>query len=213
MRSVQEIEQIFEKFEEHEPNPKSELIYSTPFSFIVAVMLSAQATDKSVNKIMVAHLHELDSPEKILDNGIIRLTELIKSINIYKNKARYIYESAKIIIERFGGVVPLRFEDLTQLSGVGIKTANVVLNVLAGTGDIAVDTHVFRVSRRLGLSDADTPTQLNADLYSIVPQRFWNRVNHWLVLHGRYVCTAKRPKCGDCIVRHLCPGGPDAGQK
>jgi endonuclease-3 len=198
-------EQIFTILEQQNPEPKSELIYSTPFSFFVAVILSAQATDKSVNKIMEVHLSKLDDPSKILELGESQLAELVKSINIYRNKSHYIYESAKVIQSRHAGVIPLVFEALVQLPGVGVKTANVLLNVLAGTGDIAVDTHVFRVARRLGLSDASTPTGLNADLYAVVPERFWNRVNHWLVLHGRYVCTARSPRCCKCAIGAQCP--------
>ncbi|MDR0631277.1 MAG: endonuclease III [Holosporales bacterium] len=198
-------QQIFEFFEKHDPRPQTELIYSTNFSFLVAVMLSAQATDKSVNKIMAQNLKALENPDAILAHDEQHLADLIKSINYYKTKARHIYEMSKMLIDDFSGEVPLVFDDLLKLHGVGSKTARVVLNVLAGTSDIGVDTHVFRVSRRLGLSRADTPEELNEDLYEIIPQNFWNRVNHWLVLHGRYVCSAQAPKCEKCHVRNLCP--------
>jgi endonuclease-3 len=202
MASPLEVQQIFEAFEHADPCPRTELIYSTPFSFLVAVVLSAQATDKSVNKIMAEHLSELEYPNTITDE--LHLTDIIKSINFYKTKARHICAIAKILREKFDGAVPLTFDELIRLPGIGTKTAHVILNVLAGTGDIGVDTHVFRTSHRLGLSSASTPEQLNLDLYKIIPQHFWGRVNHWLVLHGRYTCTSKSPKCDKCTVRHLC---------
>ncbi|MDR1207959.1 MAG: endonuclease III [Holosporales bacterium] len=204
MRSDQEILQIFESFEQNDSQPQTELIYSTNFSFLVAVMLSAQATDKSVNKVMGPHLRDLESPNAILAHDEQYLANLIKSINFYKTKAHNIYEMSQIISNDISGEVPLAFDSLIKLPGVGGKTARVVLNVLADTGDIGVDTHVFRISHRLGLSDAATKEKLNEDLYKVVPQNFWNRVNHWFVLHGRYICSARAPKCDQCHIRNLC---------
>jgi endonuclease-3 len=203
-RTKQEILQIFESFEQNDPQPQTELIYSTHFSFLIAVMLSAQATDKSVNKVMGPHLRDLESPGAILAYDEQHLADLIKSINFYKTKAHRIYEMSQTISTEFSGKVPLTLDELIQLPGVGGKTARVVLNVLAGTGDIGVDTHVFRISRRLGLSNSTTKEKLNEDLYKVIPSNFWNRVNHWFVLHGRYICSARVPKCDKCHIRKLC---------
>lgn len=196
---------IFEEFEKENPRPRTELIYTTPFSLVVAVVLSAQATDQSVNKIMEIILPKIDTPQKVVDLGEQNLADLIKSINIYRHKAHYIFQTALILIQKFQAKVPLQREELIQLPGVGQKTANVILNVLTNASHIAVDTHVFRVSHRLGFSEAKTPSALETDLYAIIPQRFWNRTNHWLVLHGRYICKARKPLCEQCRIKKYCP--------
>ncbi|MDR2464051.1 MAG: endonuclease III [Holosporales bacterium] len=195
---------IFEEFRRNNPLPQTELLYSTQFSLVVAVVLSAQATDKSVNKVMEIILHRVDSPQKIVELGEHAFAELIKSINIYRNKARRIFEMAQIIIDKYNGAVPLDFDTLVKLPGIGNKTANVILNVLTGARRIAVDTHVLRVSHRLGLSISKTPNALEADLYVVVPEEFWEYANFWLVLHGRYICLARNPKCDKCVILKYC---------
>jgi endonuclease-3 len=195
---------IFEEFKRKNPSPQTELIYTTQFSFVIAVILSAQATDKSVNKVMEIILNQVDSPQKIVKLGESAFADLIKSINIYRNKAHRIFEIAQIIIDKHNSNVPLDFDSLIKLPGIGNKTANVILNVLTGARRIAVDTHVFRVSHRLGLSQSKTPDALEADLYEVIPEEFWVYVNMWLVLHGRYICVARKPKCDQCSVRKYC---------
>lgn len=199
-----QITQIFSIFEQLDPSPQTELIYSNPFTLMIAVILSAQATDQSVNKVISPILDQIDSPEKILALGLDNLKEKIKSLNIYQNKSKYIYNTSQILIQEFHSEVPLIFSELVQLPGIGRKTANVILNVLTQAPTIAVDTHVFRVIHRIGITHAKTPTQLEEKLYKLVPKTFWNRINHWLVLHGRNICKARKPLCAQCPVQMHC---------
>lgn len=199
------IARILECFEQSNPAPETELIFTTPFSLLMAVLLSAQATDKSVNAALEPVRDQIDTPEKVLDFGLERLQESLKSLNYYRNKSRYIIETARILLQQHNGAVPLVFEELVKLPGIGRKTANVILNVLANGDRIAVDTHVFRVAHRLELADAPSPALVETQLYQTIPARYWNRVNHWFVLHGRNICKARKPDCANCCVRAECP--------
>jgi endonuclease III len=256
-------------FEKQNPRPATELFYTTDFSFLIAVIASAQATDVSVNKVTTQNITAIDSPQKVWSLGEDGVRDIFKSINAYKNKSKYIVQTAAILIEQYNAEVPLSFEELIKLPGVGRKTANVVLNTLTNASRIAVDTHVLRVCSRLGLSqtakqksDEDcvkqaemkmdlfpnssksvfeyvdpvlecsrtskyapllcsvSPSQ-NSDfegfergpmnpencehaLYAVVPKRYWSRASNWLILHGRYVCKARKPQCESCVLRELC---------
>jgi endonuclease-3 len=202
---AERIEALFTRFEALEPQPATELDYRNPFTLVVAVALSAQATDKSVNKATERLFALADTPEAMLALGEERLTELIKTIGLYRTKARNVVALSRILVEQYGGQVPLRREALQALPGVGRKTASVVLNELGVEPAIAVDTHVFRVSHRLKLSSAPTPEAVERDLMARIPERWRTRAHHWLILHGRYVCVARRPRCEACPVADLCP--------
>ncbi|MBJ7410961.1 MAG: endonuclease III [Phenylobacterium sp.] len=199
------IAELFERFETYESDPRTELNYSSPYELVVAVALSAQATDVSVNKATAKLFAEADTPQKMLALGEAGLKPFISSIGLYNMKAKNVIRMAEILIAEHGGEVPLNREALQALPGVGRKTASVVLNELRIEPAIAVDTHVFRVSHRLGLSVGKTPDKVEADLMAIVPEPYLTRAHHWLILHGRYVCTARRPKCAECQVADLCP--------
>jgi endonuclease-3 len=199
------IAEIFERFEAAESDPRTELDYESPFTLVVAVALSAQATDVSVNKATAKLFQVADTPRKMLALGEAGLKPFIASIGLYNTKAKNVIALSRILVEQYGGEVPLEREKLQALPGVGRKTASVVLNELRIEPAIAVDTHVFRVSHRLGLSTGKTPDQVEADLMAIVPAPLQTRAHHWLILHGRYVCVARRPKCEECPVADLCP--------
>ena len=201
----QRIETLFERFEAASAHPKTELGYKSPFTLLVAVVLSAQATDKSVNKATQVLYRTHDTPEKIAALGAEGLEPFIKTIGLYRTKAKNVVALSRILIEQHGGKVPLEREALQALPGVGRKTASVVLNELDIEPAIAVDTHVFRVSHRLGLSKAKTPDKVEAELMGKIPERYLTRAHHWLILHGRYTCVARRPKCESCLVADLCP--------
>ncbi|HKP78938.1 MAG TPA: endonuclease III [Phenylobacterium sp.] len=196
---------LFERFEAQESDPRTELNYASPYELVVAVALSAQATDISVNKATTKLFQVADTPQKMLALGEAGLKLYISSIGLYNTKARNVIRMAEILIERYGGEVPMDREALQALPGVGRKTASVVLNELRIEPAIAVDTHVFRVSHRLGLSAGKTPDKVEADLMAIVPEPYLTRAHHWLILHGRYICVARRPKCEECLVADLCP--------
>ena len=196
---------IFERFEAACPDPRTELEYKTPFTLLVAVVLSAQATDKSVNKATEKLYQVADTPQQILALGEAGLTPYIASIGLFRTKAKNVIALSRIIVEKYAGQVPLEREALMALPGVGRKTASVVLNELNIEPAIAVDTHVFRVAHRLKLSNGKTPDQVEADLMAIVPQDGLTRAHHWLILHGRYTCVARKPKCRECLVADLCP--------
>ncbi|HEY5412449.1 MAG TPA: endonuclease III [Caulobacteraceae bacterium] len=196
---------LFERFEAGAAHPKTELVYHSPFTLLVSVVLSAQATDKSVNKATGALFRTADAPAKIAALGEEGLIPFIRTIGLYRTKAKNVVALSRILLERYGGEVPLEREALQGLPGVGRKTASVVLNELDIEPAIAVDTHVFRVSHRLGLSKATTPDKVEAELMAKIPARYLTRAHHWLILHGRYVCVARRPKCEICIVADLCP--------
>lgn len=196
---------LFERFESLELRPKTELNYSNPYTLVTAVALSAQATDVQVNKATAPLFEAADSAEKMLDLGEEGLIPYIASIGLYRTKARNVIAAARILVERHGGRVPLNRADLESLPGVGRKTASVVLNELDIEPAIAVDTHVFRVSHRLKLSAGKTPDAVEDDLMRIVPAPYQTRAHHWLILHGRYVCVARKPKCEICKISDLCP--------
>ncbi|HEY9233706.1 MULTISPECIES: endonuclease III [Phenylobacterium] len=199
------IAELFHRFESLSDDPRTELDYDSPYTLVVAVALSAQATDVSVNKATARLFKVADTPQKMLELGEEGLIPYIASIGLYRTKARNVIAAARIIMEKHHGEVPLNREDLMALPGVGRKTASVVLNELRVEPAIAVDTHVFRVAHRLKLSAGKTPDQVEADLMAIVPEAQLTRAHHWLILHGRYVCTARRPKCEECPVGDLCP--------
>ena len=196
---------LFERFALSEPAPKTELAFINPYTLVVAVALSAQATDKSVNRATERLFALADTPEKMLALGEAGLIEHIKSIGLYRSKAKNVMAAARLLLEEHHGVVPMQREALQRLPGVGRKTASVVLNELGIEAAIAVDTHVFRVSHRLKLSMAKTPDSVESDLMTITPPAYRSRAHHWLILHGRYVCVARKPKCGACLVSDLCP--------
>jgi endonuclease-3 len=199
------IAEIFRRFEDQESDPRTELDYASPYELVTAVALSAQATDVSVNKATARLFKVADTPQKMLALGEAGLKPFISSIGLYNSKAKNVIATARILIDQHGGEVPLEREALQALPGVGRKTASVVLNELRIEPAIAVDTHVFRVSHRLGLADGKTPDQVEAQLMAIVPDPLKTRAHHWLILHGRYVCVARRPKCEECVVADLCP--------
>ncbi|WP_309605365.1 endonuclease III [Phenylobacterium sp.] len=199
------IAEIFRRFEDQESDPRTELDYASPFALVVAVALSAQATDISVNKATGKLFAVADTPAAMLALGEAGLKAFIASIGLFNTKARNVIALSRILLEQHGGEVPLTREALQALPGVGRKTASVVLNELRIEPAIAVDTHVFRVAHRLGLARGKTPDQVEAQLMAIVPAPLQTRAHHWLILHGRYVCVARRPKCAACVVADLCP--------
>ncbi|WP_371812973.1 endonuclease III [Brevundimonas sp. AJA228-03] len=199
------VEAIFERLSRIMPEPKTELTFQDPFTLVVAVALSAQATDVAVNKATEKLFAVADTPAKMLALGEAGLVPYIASIGLYRNKARNVIALSRILLEQHGGVTPLNRADLQALPGVGRKTASVVLNELGIEPAIAVDTHVFRVSHRLGLANAATADKVEDQLHRIVPEAFLPKAHHWLILHGRYSCTARKPKCGGCVISDLCP--------
>jgi len=202
---VARIAELFDRFESAETDPRTELDYASPYELVVAVALSAQATDVSVNKATAMLFKAANTPQAMLALGELGLKPFISSIGLYNMKARNVIRAAEIIIAEHGGEVPLEREKLQALPGVGRKTASVVLNELRIEPAIAVDTHVFRVSHRLGLSTGKTPDKVEAELMSIIPEPYLTRAHHWLILHGRYTCVARKPKCLECPVADLCP--------
>ncbi|RTZ73231.1 MAG: endonuclease III [Gammaproteobacteria bacterium] len=202
--NAQKRRQIFERLRDANPNPTTELKYSSPFELLIAVILSAQATDVSVNKATERLFAVANTPEAILELGEEGLKKYIKTIGLFNNKAKNIIETCRILIEKFGGQVPDNRRDLESLPGVGRKTANVVLNTAFGQPTMAVDTHIFRVANRTGLAKGKTPLAVEKKLLKVIPKEFLKDAHHWLILHGRYVCTARKPKCGSCIIEDLC---------
>ena len=196
---------LFERFAVLTPDPRPELTYLNPYTFLVAVALSAQATDVSVNKATGPLFAVADTPRKMLDLGAERLESHIRTIGLYRTKAKNVLAAARILVDRYDGEVPLERTALQGLPGVGRKTASVVLNQLGVEPAIAVDTHVFRVSHRLDLSQATTPDDVEHDLMAKVPETYKTRAHHWLILHGRYICVARKPRCPVCAVADLCP--------
>ena len=195
---------IFERLKAANPTPTTELIYRTPFQLLVAVILSAQATDKSVNKATEKLFKIAATPQAILKMGEKGLKNYIKSIGLFNSKAKNIMETCRLLVERHKGKVPDSREDLEALPGVGRKTANVILNTAFGQPTIAVDTHIFRVANRIGLAAARTPLAVEKQLLETVPRQYLHDAHHWLILHGRYVCMARKPLCSSCIIRDLC---------
>ena len=199
------IQVLFSRFESLDDHPRTELIYSNPYTLVTAVALSAQATDIQVNKATGPLFQVADSPARMLALGEAELTRYIASIGLFRTKAKNVIASAHILMDQYGGEVPLNREALESLPGVGRKTASVVLNELDIEPAIAVDTHVFRVSHRLKLSAGKTPDAVEDDLMRVVPGPYQTRAHHWLILHGRYVCVARKPKCEICRISDLCP--------
>ena len=195
---------IFERLREANPAPRTELVYSSPFELLVAVILSAQATDKGVNKATAGLFREAGTPQAVLALGVKGLSTFIKSIGLYNGKAKNIIATCALLLERHGGQVPTTREELEQLPGVGRKTANVILNTAFGQSTMAVDTHIFRVANRTGLATGKTVRAVEDKLLKFVPPEFLKDAHHWLILHGRYVCKARIPACPLCIIVDLC---------
>lgn len=196
---------IFERFHEIEPEPKGELEHTDAYTLLVAVVLSAQATDAGVNKATRLLFAAADTPEAMVALGEDKVRELVKTIGLYRNKAKNVVALSQKIIDDFGGDVPADAKALESLPGVGRKTANVVMNVWFGQPTMAVDTHVFRIAHRLGFSKGKTPDDVERDLLAIVPDKYGVPAHHWLILHGRYLCKARKPECWRCPISDLCP--------
>jgi endonuclease-3 len=202
--SAAEAEEFFARLKKLDPEPRTELNYVNPYTLLVAVALSAQATDKGVNKATESLFKKVKTPQAMLALGERGLTEYIKTIGLYRGKARNAIAAAKILVDRHGGQVPKDREALEELPGVGRKTANVILNVAFGEPTIAVDTHIFRVSNRTGLAPGKNVLEVEFALEKIVPAHYRSHAHHWLILHGRYTCVARKPLCPTCVVRDLC---------
>ena len=199
------IHEIFSRLQQQNPKPTTELVYNSPFELLIAVILSAQATDVSVNKATAKLYPIANTPQKILALGLDGLKSYIKTIGLYNSKAANIMTTCQILIDKHQGQVPHQREDLEALAGVGRKTANVVLNTAFGEPTIAVDTHIFRVANRLGLANSKTVDGVEKQLLANVPNQYKLDAHHWLILHGRYVCTARKPQCERCLFADLCP--------
>jgi endonuclease-3 len=195
---------LFERLRSANPRPTTELAYRTPFELLVSVVLSAQATDKSVNAATERLYRDARTPQAILDLGEAGLIPYVRTIGLYRSKARHILETCRLLIERHGGEVPHSREALEALPGVGRKTANVILNTAFGYPTIAVDTHIFRVANRTGLAPGKDVREVEDRLMKVVPGEFLKDAHHWLILHGRYVCKARKPDCPGCLIRDLC---------
>lgn len=196
--------EIFSRLKAANPLPTTELVYSTPFELLVAVMLSAQATDKSVNLATRMLFQKANTPEKILSLGEIGLQKYIKSIGLYKTKSKNILATCKLLIDHYDSSVPQTREELEGFPGVGHKTANVILNTAFGEPTIAVDTHIFRISNRTGIATGRNVSEVELKLLKFIPKQFHRNAHHWLILHGRYVCKARKPQCANCIIKDLC---------
>lgn len=206
-----DIQQFFEILRTGNPHPKSDLEYTNPFTLLVAVVLSAQATDKGVNIATRKLFKVADTPAKMVALGEAGIKEYIKTIGLFNAKAKNVYGLSQMLIADYGGQVPGTRAKLMQLPGVGRKTANVVLNVAFGEPTMAVDTHVFRVANRTGLAEGETPEAVEEKLVKVIPPEFMQHAHHWLILHGRYTCTARNPKCQVCAVRQVCKTGKSRG--
>jgi len=209
MKSAQ-IEQFFKTLQAANPHPKTELEYGSDFQLLAAVLLSAQATDVSVNKATRGLFSAAPTPQAMLKLGLAGLESHIKTIGLYRSKAKHLMQACQLLVDLHGGVVPQDREALEALPGVGRKTANVVLNTAFGQPTMAVDTHIFRVGNRTGLAKGTTPLQVEQKLLKRVPKPYLQHAHHWLILHGRYVCTARQPKCWDCAVASCCSFKPKA---
>lgn len=195
---------VLEHFAALNPNPESELHFSNPFETLVAVILSAQCTDKRVNMVTPALFAALPTPEAMAAASVEDILEYVKSVSYPNSKAAHLKSMATMLVDKFGSTVPSTMEELTQLPGVGRKTANVIMGVVFGKAAIAVDTHVFRVSNRLGLASGKTPLEVEKALTRHIPEHLRYKAHHWLLLHGRYVCKSQRPDCLNCPITHLC---------
>jgi endonuclease III len=196
--------EMFARLQRANPTPTTELRYSTPFELLIAVILSAQSTDKGVNKATDKLFPVANTPQQILDLGLRGLKRYVKTIGLYNTKARNILNTCKLLIEQHAGQVPTTRAELEALPGVGRKTANVVLNTAFGHPTIAVDTHIFRVANRTGLAPGKTVRAVEDKLNRVVPEEFRHDAHHWLILHGRYTCIARKPRCGSCVIFDLC---------
>jgi endonuclease III len=202
--SSAEIDEIFRRFSVQRPEPKGELYHTNPFTLVVAVALSAQATDVGVNKATRPLFAVADTPEKMLALGEDKVREYIKTIGLYRNKAKNVILLSEKLIRDFGGEVPRTREELVTLPGVGRKTANVVLSMAFGIPALAVDTHIFRIGNRLGIAPGKTPDEVEDNFLSIIPEKYLYHAHHWLILHGRYTCKARRPECEHCVIADIC---------
>jgi len=196
--------EIFRRFQAANPHPETELEYSSPFELLVAVVLSAQATDKGVNLATRKLFAKANTPEKILALGEAGLKDYIKTIGLYQNKAMHIIQTCRLLIDQHQSQVPANREALEKLPGVGRKTANVILNVAFGEPTMAVDTHIFRVANRTGIAPGKTPLEVEKKLLRHIPAEFMQHAHHWLILHGRYICQARKPQCFRCSILDLC---------
>ncbi|AMS33747.1 MAG: endonuclease III [Betaproteobacteria bacterium] len=196
--------EFFRRMQEINPHPKSDLEYSTPFELLIAVILSAQATDKSVNVATAKLFPVANTPAAILALGEETLSDYIKTIGLFRSKAKNVIKTCAILLEQHGGEVPSSREALEALPGVGRKTANVVLNIAFGQPTMAVDTHIFRIGNRMGMAPGKDVLAVEARLLKVVPEEFMQHAHHWLILHGRYTCIARKPKCGACPVYDIC---------
>lgn len=202
--SEAEMTEAFLRWQKQNPSPVSELEYKNPYTLLIAVVLSAQATDKSVNKATKALFEKVTSPQQMLDLGYENLLPYIKSIGLYKNKGANIIKLSKMLVEEYNSEVPDTKEELIKLPGVGPKTANVVLNVIFKQPTMPVDTHILRIAPKIGLAPGSTPEEVEKGLLKRIPPEFLFNAHHWILLHGRYVCTAKNPKCNECLIADLC---------
>ncbi len=196
--------QIFERLREANPNPTTELHYNSPFELLIAVLLSAQSTDKGVNKATAGLFPVANTPQAMLDLGLDGIMEHTKTIGLYRSKSRHILQTSRQLLEKHGGEVPRTREELEELPGVGRKTAHVVLNTAFGQPVIAVDTHIFRVANRTRLAPGKTVREVEDKLTRYTPKEFLHNAHHWLILHGRYTCKAQKPQCRTCIINDLC---------
>ncbi len=196
--------EIFRRWREANPHPTTELNYSSPFELLIAVILSAQSTDKGVNKATEKLFKVANTPQAILDLGEEGLKEYIKTIGLYNTKAKNIIKTCRILVEKYNSEVPEDRKALESLPGVGRKTANVVLNTAFGHPTMAVDTHIFRVANRTGIARGKTVLEVEKKLLKVIPKEFLHDAHHWMILHGRYICVARKPKCGACLISDLC---------
>ncbi len=195
---------VFERFKENNPNPQTELLAPNPYCLLVSVVLSAQATDKSVNAATKELYKKVRTPQQMLSLGKQKLIGYIKSIGLFNSKAEHVMELSRLLIENFDGKVPATREELMSLPGVGRKTANVILNVVYGEPTMPVDTHLMRICPKIGLATGTTPEEVEASLVKRIPAEYMMHAHHWLILHGRYTCTARNPKCEECIISDIC---------
>jgi endonuclease III len=203
-----DIEEIFKRFHADNPEPKGELHSVNDFTFLVAVVLSAQATDEGVNKATKPLFAKADTPEKIVAMGEEKLRDAIKTIGLYKMKAKNVFELSQALIAKHGSKVPSTREELEALSGVGRKTANVVLNIIFGEPTIAVDTHLYRLGNRISFASGKNPMEVETKLMKVIPKHYLQHAHHWLILHGRYVCKARKPECWRCVINDICQFKP-----
>ena len=198
------VQTLFEKLRAERPEPRGELVWATPFELLVAVVLSAQATDRSVNQATAKLFEAARTPAAMVDLGEAGLIPYIRHIGLFNSKARHIVAASRMLVEEYGGEVPQDRRELMRLPGVGRKSANVILNNAWGAETIAVDTHVFRVANRTGLAGGKTPEKVEEGLMAVVPAEFLRDAHHWLILHGRYTCTARKPSCERCVIAGEC---------